>query len=109
VDREWSKHINPVLTVNWDALIGDVGPRIDLYRDGLKRLREDDAILGGEPVFKGTRLAVRHIGGMRAKGEPVERIIEDYPELSPDDVEFAHLYAAAHPPLGRPKVRAATA
>ena len=109
LDREWSKSINPVLTVNWDALIEDVGPRIDLYRKGLKRIHADEEILGGEPVFKGTRLAVRHIGGMRAKGEPVESIIEDYPELTPDDVEFARLYDEAHPPLGRPKARAATA
>jgi uncharacterized protein (DUF433 family) len=109
LDREWSKRINPVLTVNWDTLIEDVGPRIDLYRKGLKRIHADEQILGGEPVFKGTRLAVRHIGGMRVKGEPVESIIEDYPELTPDDVEFARLYDEAHPPLGRPKARAATA
>jgi uncharacterized protein (DUF433 family) len=103
LNREWSKSVNPILTVNWDALLGDVGPRIDLYRAGLKRIRQHDDILAGEPVFKGTRLAVRHIGGMRAKGEPVERMIEDYPDLTPDDVEFARLYAEAHPPVGRPK------
>ncbi len=103
LNREWSKSVNPVFTVNWDALLGDVGPRIDLYREGLKRICEDGDVLAGEPVFKGTRLAVRHIGGMRAKSEPVERIIEDYPDLTPDDVEFARLYAEAHPLVGRPK------
>jgi uncharacterized protein (DUF433 family) len=109
VDREWSMRINAVFTVNWDALVEDIGPRIDLYRQGLGRVREDDAILGGEPVFKGTRLAVRHIAGMRAQGESVERIVEDYPRLSPDDVVFAELYAQAHPPLGRPKSLATSA
>ena len=109
LNREWSKSINAVLTVNWDALIEDIGPRIELYREGLERINEDDEILGGEPVFKGTRLAVRHIGGMRAKGEPVERIMEDYPDLSPDDIEFARLYAEAHPLVGRPKIGVATA
>jgi uncharacterized protein (DUF433 family) len=109
LNREWSKSINAVFTVSWDALIEDVGPRIDLYREGLKRIREDEEVLGGEAAFKGTRLAVRHIGGMRAKGEPVERIVEDYPELTPDDVEFARLYTAAHPLLGRPKAGTATA
>jgi uncharacterized protein (DUF433 family) len=109
LNREWSKSINAVFTVSWDTLIEDVGPRIELYREGLKRIREDDEVLGGEPAFKGTRLTVRHIGGMRAKGEPVERIVEDYPELTPDDVEFARLYTAAHPLLGRPKAGTATA
>lgn len=84
-----------------------VGPRVDLYREGLKRISEDDDVLDGEPVFKGTRLAVRHIGGMRARNEQVARIIEDYPELTPDDVEFARLYAEAHPLVGRPKSGAA--
>jgi uncharacterized protein (DUF433 family) len=103
INREWSKSVNPVFTVNWDELLRDVGPRIDLYRAGLKRIREDDDILGGETVFKGTRLAVRHIGGMRARSEPVERIIEDYPDLTSDDIEFARLYVEAHPLVGRPK------
>ena len=103
LNREWSKSVNPIFTVNWAALLDEVGPRIDLYREGLKRVREDDDILGGETVFKGTRLAVRHIGGMRAGDEPVERIIEDYPHLTRDDIEFARLYAEAHPLVGRPK------
>src|SRR5580658_5863338 len=54
LNREWSKSVNPVFTVNWDALVEDVGPRIDLYREGLKRVGADDDILGGEAVFKGT-------------------------------------------------------
>ena len=103
LNREWSKSVNPVFTVNWGTLLDDVGPRIDLYREGLKRVREDDDILGGEAVFKGTRLAIRHIGDMRARGEAVERIVEDYPYLTRDDIEFARLYAEAHPLVGRPK------
>jgi uncharacterized protein (DUF433 family) len=80
-----------------------VAPRIDLYCKGLQRVHEDDEILDGEPVFKGTRLAVRHIGGMRIKGESVEDITRDYPDLTPEDVEFARLYTEAHPLVGRPR------
>jgi uncharacterized protein (DUF433 family) len=109
LSRGWSETISPILTVNWDALIEDVGPRLDLYRRGLERLEENEEVLGGEPVFKGTRLSVRHIGRMRAKGEPVERIIEDYPYLSAEDVEFARLYAEAHPIVGRPSASTASA
>jgi uncharacterized protein (DUF433 family) len=57
----------------------------------------------GRPKFAGTRLAVRHIGGTRIKGEPVERIIEDYPYLSPQEIGFAVLYTQANPLVGRPK------
>ncbi|MGH7091658.1 MAG: hypothetical protein ACREFQ_22430 [Stellaceae bacterium] len=56
-----------------ERLIGKTGRLIDLYRAGRMRVQSGDAILGGEPVFKDTRLAVRHIGGMRMSGEPVAR------------------------------------
>jgi uncharacterized protein (DUF433 family) len=46
---------------------------------------------------------------MRARCEPVERIIEDYPYLTPDDVEFARLCTEAHPVVGRPKSGVANA
>lgn len=103
LNREWSKSVNAVFTLNWDALLKNVAPRIDLYREGLHRICEDDEILGGEPTFRGTRLAVRHIGGMLIKGEPIADIARDYPDLTPNDVEFARLYTEAHPIVGRPK------
>jgi uncharacterized protein (DUF433 family) len=103
LNREWSKSISAVFTLNWDALLENVAPRIDLYREGLHRICEDDEILRGEPTFRGTRLAVRHIGGMRIKGEPIADIVRDYPDLDPNDVEFARLYTEAHPIVGRPK------
>ena len=107
VNREWSKSVNALFAMNWEALIEEVGSRIHRYREGLARIGEDDAILGGEPVFNGTRLAVRHIGGMCARGEPPEQILADYPELTADDVEFARLYTAARPLVGRRKAGAA--
>ena len=107
VNSEWSKTINALFAMNWEALIEEVGLRVHRYREGLARIGEDEGILGGEPVFNGTRLAVRHIGGMRARGEPVDRILADYPELTADDVEFARLYTEAHPLVGRPKSGAA--
>ena len=103
IDRAWSERITPALRINWDLVIEDIGPRIELYRRGRGRISRDENVLGGEPVFADTRLAVRHVGGMRLHGEPVERILEDYPYLSADDVEFAALFTAANPPLGRPK------
>ena len=68
-------------------------------------IRED--ILGGEPVFPGTRLAVRHIGEMLQRGAPLEEVQEDYPSLSTQDLDFARLYTAAYPRIGRPRAQAA--
>jgi hypothetical protein len=42
--------------------------------------------MGGELVFKGTRISVGHVGALAARAIPVEEILEDYPRLSRDDV-----------------------
>lgn len=68
-----------------------------------RRVVEDPEILAGEPVFKGSRLAVRNIGGRIAKGERPSTILEDYPYLSEADLEFARRYAEAYPRIGRPR------
>lgn len=101
-DVEWT-NFNRVVTFNYDAAVEAAACRIELYRRGKERIASSEAVLGGEPVFAGTRLSVRHVGGMRLNGEPVDRILEDYPYLTGEDIEFAAVYAQANPPLGRPK------
>ncbi len=54
-----------------------------------KRVQVDPNIMGGEPVFAGTRLTVRHIGGMLLRGGSADEILEDYPYLSDEDLDFA--------------------
>jgi uncharacterized protein (DUF433 family) len=107
LDEAWRREISAVYTVDWDRLLADVGPRVCLYRRGRSRVEKDAGVLGGEPVFAGTRIPVRHVGGMLRKGESVEQILDDFPLLSKDDVEFAALYEAANPLVGRPKSRGA--
>jgi uncharacterized protein (DUF433 family) len=62
-------------------------------------------VLDGDPVFKGTRLSVLHIGKMFDRGEALENILEDYPYLEGGDIKFAHLYYKAHPTVGRPRIK----
>lgn len=69
----------------------------------------DAALLGGEPVFPKTRLAVRRVGGMLLRGASTRAIRSDYPYLRAQDLELAKLYAAAYPRLGRPRERQAAA
>jgi uncharacterized protein (DUF433 family) len=66
-----------------------------------RRVVVDPTILGGEPVFKGSRLSVRHIGGVPAGEHP--NVLEDYPYLSKEDIHFAAIYSRAYPRLGRPR------
>ena len=88
------------------AQVIDLLRRFAAWRDSLPRTPE---ILGGPPVFPGSRLAVSHIGGMLEHGEPPAAIQEDYPFLTDEDLELARVYARAYPHVGRPKAREAPA
>ncbi len=54
----------------------------------------DPAVCGGKPCIRGTRIMVKNILGMLAGGYTVERIVEAYPELTPEQVSAAIDYAA---------------
>lgn len=59
------------------------------------RVVVDHRIMGGVPCIHGTRIPVTRVLKMVAAGITVERIIEDFPQLSAEDVHEALLYAAA--------------
>lgn len=50
--------------------------------------------MGGVPCNRGTRIPVTRILKMVAAGMTVVQIIEDFPQLSADDVHEALLYDA---------------
>ena len=85
--------------------------RNDVERE-LRRLRKveqmvvsDPEIMGGTPVFRGTRIPVDLVATMTAQGASVEEILEGYPALRREQVELAPLYVAAFPRRGRPARR----
>lgn len=59
----------------------------------LKRISVDDAVAGGKPVIKGTRIYVATILDGLAEGLTEEQIIDHYPQLTRDDVRAALIYA----------------
>lgn len=108
----WSRHGRRLMAGEDAALLIDVGEvssdarrRIDLYRRGMAKVESDPSRLGGEPVFAGTRLPLRHIGTLALRGVTVGDILADHPALRAEDVEFARLYAAMKPGPGRPRAR----
>ncbi len=94
--------LDEYLYIDLAKVAEDLAPRVDSYAEGLRRIEEKEGVLGGEAVFKRTRLSVNHIGKLRDGGEAIENIIEDYPYLRKGDIEFARLYFKAHPVVGRP-------
>jgi uncharacterized protein (DUF433 family) len=94
--------VDRYLTINLHRVYEDVGNRIGLYATGLDRVEENESVLGGAAVFKGTRLSVLHVGKMAERSISTSEILEDYPFLTESDIEFARLYYRARPPRGRP-------
>ena len=95
--------LTTVLTLQIGTVVRDVESKIKAFESWKKKLVCDEGILGGEPVFPRSRLAVRHIGTVAERGEPVERILEDYPYITERDVQFACMFARAYPRAGRPR------
>jgi uncharacterized protein (DUF433 family) len=96
--------IAPAVTVDVAGLVGaDLGARTDAYVRGREEIIEENPdILGGTPVVRGTRVSVYSLLGRVEHGEAIETILEDYPDLTEEDIKTAVTYARTHPPRGRP-------
>ncbi|WP_342109249.1 DUF433 domain-containing protein [Methylobacterium sp. SI9] len=88
----------------------DLAPFIERTACSYERLREAEAavsrsedVMGGADVVRGTRVPVHDIAASVAVGEPIDRIRDAYPSLTDRQIQLAIVYAAAHPPRGRPR------
>jgi len=61
---------------------------------GLDRITHDPDILGGKACIRGMRLSVALIVNLVANGMSAQEIIDEYPDLAPEDVRQALRYAA---------------
>jgi len=93
-----------------DLLIVDVAEARKQVVRGVRELEaadamvvRDKAILGGEPVFKGTRIPVYGVAAMVESGASPEELRNGYPTLTARMLDLARIWASAHPRRGRPK------
>jgi uncharacterized protein (DUF433 family) len=61
----------------------------------LDRITANPEIFGGKPLIRGMRISVELILSLLAQGENVEAILDDYPELEPEDIRACLAYAHA--------------
>jgi uncharacterized protein (DUF433 family) len=57
--------------------------------DLLSRITVNREIFGGKPITRGMRISVELILSLLAQGESMEAVLEDYPELEPEDIRAA--------------------
>jgi len=87
------------------------GPRRELAASlrALRRARDmvisDPDTMGGDPVFRGTRVPVHLIATLLGQGSTETDQLEAYPRLTAEMVHLAPIYAAAYPLRGRPRTQ----
>lgn len=95
-----------------DMIVVDARSAARAVRSGLGLLAKarsmvstTPGVLGGTPVFKGTRIPVHDIAGMLANGERPAAIVKAYPQLDAGRVRMAAIYTQAYPARGRPRTK----
>ena len=73
------------------------------FRRARALVNSDPDILGGDPVFRGTRIPVHLIATLLGQGSAETELLEAYPRLTAEMVELAPIYASAYPLRGRPR------
>jgi len=59
-----------------------------------ERISIDPAIRSGKPCIRGTRIAVADIFDYLGGGMSVAEVLEDFPDLKPEDIQACFAYAA---------------
>ena len=62
-------------------------------QDLLNRITFNKEILCGKPLIRGLRISVEMLLELLAKGATQEEILQDFPQLEPDDLRAVLLYA----------------
>ena len=80
----------------WHANVGDgaLGPRPPLPGAEHPRIAVEPGIQGGVPVIRGTRITVDALCGLREAGCETAEILEEYPDITAEDVSAAFAYDA---------------
>lgn len=63
----------------------------------LSRITSRPDVFGGKPIIRDMRISVEIVLSLLAKGVSTDAILEDYPELEPDDIRAGAAYAHARP------------
>lgn len=60
----------------------------------LARITQDPGVCGGRPCVRGLRIRVSDVLELLAEGLSSSQIIQDFPDLEPDDIRACLLFAA---------------
>lgn len=64
------------------------------HEELLGRIAMDPAVCGGKPCIRGHRIWVSLILDLLASGMTVDQILEEYPQLEPEDIRACVAYGS---------------
>jgi uncharacterized protein (DUF433 family) len=113
--RNWLAHLQPqavgselelseALRVAMTEDAAQTIERAESYAHRRERyIERNPAVMGGEPVIRGTRVPVRTLARLIETGEAHEVLREDYPHVPEEAYAVAVQWARANPRRGRPR------
>lgn len=63
--------------------------------DLLKRITVRPDVFGGKPIIRDMRVSVELVLSLLAQGSTADELLDDYPDLEPDDIRACLAYAHA--------------
>lgn len=100
--RQGRFQFSDVLWIDLAAVRKDVAIALSKLQRVENMVISDPEILGGNPVFRNTRVPVHAIAEMLDSGASVADILAGYPSINEEKIRLAPFYAQAHPKRGRP-------
>jgi len=102
IEEDWTVR-DEFLTIDLAPFVRRTKERTDRLDSARGLVVSDAQVLGGAPVFRGSRVAVHDVAASVAAGTPIGRILLAYPSLDAEKIALAAIYADANPARGRPR------
>jgi uncharacterized protein (DUF433 family) len=99
---DWRVNV-PFMSVLLEDVVTQTQQRAGRVARANSHIAEDPDVMGGLPVFIGTRVPIETVVSSRATGVSDERLLAAYPFLTPEAMEDAEIYLQVHPRRGRPR------
>ncbi|SFG43294.1 Uncharacterized conserved protein, DUF433 family [Duganella sp. CF458] len=91
------------VSVDFSKYISVVFKRSEEVERALLAISSSEDVMGGLPVFRGTRVPVDSILASIENGVELSRIKDSYPFLSDELIKYAKIYSRVRPRRGRPR------
>ena len=105
-DIDWRINVSGVsigiVSVDIGSFVSNAISRMKEIETAQKLITVDPEILGGTPVFVGTRVPIDTVVASLKKGIDRERILGAYSTLTDEHLEAARVYSEVYPRRGRP-------